>query len=195
MYFSAVHAALALLCLALGHQYQHPKVLRLGVLADRVLINVSYDVSPGEEARMHRTLFDRDGNGTLDEGERQKLEKYLIDTSLLFFKLAIGGEKITPERIETKAIRLDAAVGSTDALGIAFVLSAPIPAGPMVEVEVTDRDKDRARHVPLVVDLSEGYEVALASPGELFPEARQIHRVMLKEGEPFILKLRRKRAT
>jgi hypothetical protein len=190
-----VHLAIAMMCLAVGHQYEHPKVLRLGVLADRVLFNVSYDVNPGEDARLHRSLFDRDGSGVLDEGEKKKLEQYLIDTALLFFKLSIDGKKIVPERVETKGVRLDAAVGSTEALGVAFVLSAPLPAGPIFTLELADRDKDRARHVPLVVDLSAGYEVLLSVPGELFPEARQIHRIMLKEGEPLFLKLARQRAT
>jgi hypothetical protein len=190
-----VHAAIALFSLIAAHQFQHPKVMRLGVLADRLLIHVSYDVSPGDDARLHRSLFDRDGSGALDEAEQKKLAQYLIDVSVLFLRLTINGEKIVPERTETKTARLDLPAASTDTLGVSFILTAPLPAGPAVSIEVGDRDKDRARHVPVTVDLAEGFEVAFSSPGELFPEVRQIHRITLKEGEPLVLRLRRKRAT
>src|SRR5262249_13043165 len=154
-----------------------------------------YDVSPGEDARLHRSLFDRDANGVLDDGEKKKLEQYLVDTAMLFLKLTIDGQKVVPERTETQSNRLDVPTASTDSLGVSFILTAALPAAPAVSIELADRDKDRARHVPVTVDLAEGFEVAFASPGEFFPEVRQIHRIMLKEGEPFVLRLRRVRPT
>lgn len=178
-----------------AHQFQHPKVLRVGVLPDRLLINVGYDVSPGEDARLHRSLFDRDQNGTLDPEEKKKLEQYLVDTAMLFMRLSINGEKVVPERTETQTTKLDLSTRSTDMLGVAFVLSAPLPADATFTVELGDRDKDRSRHVPVTVDLAPGFEVVFSSPGELFPEVRQLHRIMLKEGEPLVLRLRRTRAT
>jgi hypothetical protein len=190
-------AVVILVALAAGdasaHQFQHPKMLRLGVRADAILLSLTYDLNPGEDARMARSLFDRDGNGELDAGEREKLERYLEDTARLFLQVAIDGKEVTLERVELVASRLDLPRASSETLGIAAVYRAALPPGDRVSIRVADRDKDRARHVPLVVDLAPGWDVELATQGELHPKSRQLQRILLSEDHPFELRLVRSR--
>jgi hypothetical protein len=186
---------LGLLLLLVAHQFTHPKVLRVGVKADRLLIAVNYDVNPGQDALQLRALFDRDADGKLSQEEQDKLTSYLEQMSMLYFELRIDGEKVKPARISTTPFRIDLPATASDALGVALLFSAPLPASDRIEVVLSDQSKSRDVHVPVVVDLTEGWEVAFASQGELHLRPFAIHRVRLDRGRPLILRLRRTRQT
>lgn len=179
-----------------AHQFAHPKVLRLGVRADRLLLQVTFDLDPGAPSRTVREVFDRDADGRLDGGEQAKAERFLVESAMLFLKLDVGGAPATLTPLEVIPSNLDRPVGATETVGIAAVFEAPLPRpapGGRVRLVLSDRDKDRAKHVPLVVDLAAGWSVAFASQGELHPGPRRIERVLLAEGAPLVLDLERRR--
>lgn len=181
---------------AAGHQFAHPKVLRLGVRADRLLLQVTFDLDPGATSRTVREVFDRDASGRLDDVERAKAERFLVESAMLFLKLEIDGRAVAPELLEVVPSNLDRPVGSTETVGVAAVLEATFaapPPGGRVVIALADRDRDRAKHVPAVVDLAEGWDVAFASQGELHPGPRRIERVLLSDGAPLALTLERRR--
>lgn len=176
---------------AQAHQFQHPKILRLGVKRDRLILSLSYDINPGEDSKRMRSLFDRDANGALDDAEQQRLARYLEETATLWMKMTIDGEAAKLERVQVVPNRLVAPGESTDSLGIAILYEIPLPKSATVAIELFDRDKDRMRHVPLTIDLGADWRVAFSSQGELYPKSRQIQRVLLKEDAPLLLRLRR----
>ena len=188
-------AVLALLPLLIAHQFAHPKAIRLGVKEDRLVIAVSYDVSPGQDALQLRGLFDRDADGSLSLEEQEKLTGYLEQMAMLYFELRIDGERVTPARISRTPFRIDQPASSSDTLGVALLYDAPLPARRSCEVSLADQTKARDTHVPLVVDLTEGWEVAFASQGELHPSPFAIHRVRLDRGRPLTLSLRRRQTS
>ncbi len=173
---------------ALAHRFAHPKVLRLGVQPARLVIAWSYDVNPGPDALRTRGLFDRDADGRLDAAERQKLQKYLLDTTLLFLRVRIDGAPVDLTGAQVEAHRMDRPADDDSTLGISALVTVPRPPGAF-ELVVEDRDKDATKHVPVVVDLAVAEPVALASQGELDPAARRIHGVRLERGRPFVLRL------
>jgi hypothetical protein len=183
---------LGLLLLLVAHQFTHPKAIRLGVKEDRLLIAVSYDVNPGQDSQRLRGLFDRDADGTLSAEEQGKLTAYLEQMAMLYFELAIDGQAVKPARISSTPFRIDLPAGATDSLGVSLLYSALLPPGGSVGVRVADQTKARDTHVPLVVDLTEGWEVAFASQGEVHPTPFSIHRVRLDRGRPLLLDLRRR---
>jgi hypothetical protein len=173
---------------ALAHRFEHPKVLRIGVQAERLVIAWNFDVNPGPDALRTRGLFDRDADGRLDDGERKKLEKYLLDTTLLFLRIRIDGAAVDLTGARVEAHRMDRPAADDSTLGISALVTVPRPAGAF-ELVVEDRDKDATKHVPVVVDLAVAEPVALASQGELDPAARRIHGIRLERGRPFVLRL------
>lgn len=182
---------LPFLALLVAHQFEHPKVLRAGFKEDRLLLAVNYDVNPGRDARQIRALFDRDADGAMSEKEQAKLTAYLEQMSDLFFELTIDGKKVKPSRVNATPHRIDLPVTAPDTLGVALLYSAPLPAKRTIRVRIEDRARDPAKHVPVVVDLAEGWEVRFASQGELSPSPLSLSRIRLQKGRPLILTLRR----
>jgi hypothetical protein len=178
-----------LLLLLIAHQFTHPKVIRLGVKEDRLLIAVNYDVNPGQDSMQLRGLFDRDADGSLSSEEQDKLTAYLEQMAMLYFDLRIDGAKVKPERISSVPFRIDAPAASPLSLGVALLYSTPLPARGTCDLSVADQTKSRDAHVPVVVDLTEGWEVMFASQGELFRSPFAIHRVRLDRGRPLDLSL------
>lgn len=176
-----------------AHQLDHPKVLRLGVRRERLILSVTFDTNPGQESARVRATFDRDASGALDGAEAERLERFLLDSALLFLAVRVDGAPVDLERLELVRTGFEEPVGSARSLGFAALLGwagAELAPGQAREVVVADRDKDRTRHVPLVVDVGAGLEVAFASQGELDPHLRQLRRIMLREGAPLVLRLR-----
>lgn len=174
-----------------AHVFEHPKILRVGLQADRLLVSVTYDLNPGRQSLEARGLFDRNQDGTLDPEEQAKLAKFLEDSAMLFLKVKIGGQAIRLERLEASPHQLDRPSGSSESLGINLLYSAPLPADG-VELELEDRDRDKQKHVPVVVDLAPTWRVTLASQGELSNATHQIQRVMLAAGAPLRLQVERR---
>ncbi len=182
---------LGLLLLLVAHQFTHPKLLRIGVKEAQVLLAVNYDVSPGQDALQIRGLFDRDADGRLSSEEQDKLTGYLEQMAMLYFELRIDGEKVALSRISKTPYRTDLPVAADDTLGVALLYSAPLPPKAAIELRFSDQTKARDTHVPVVVDLTAGWEVAFASQGELTPDPFALHRVRLDRGRPLVLRLRR----
>lgn len=188
-----VRRALAIVLLlvpavASAHRFEHPKVIRIGVQPERIVVAFSYDVNPGVEALRTRALFDRDSNGQLDEDERKRLQKYLVDTALLWMRVRVQDRPIDLRTSTVTPNRLDRPADDSTTLGISALLTVPRPAGPL-EIVVEDRDKDAKKHVPVIVDFGRDEGVALASQGELDPEARQLRGVRLEPGRTLVLRL------
>lgn len=182
---------LPFLALLVAHQFAHPKVLRVGLKEDQLLIAVNYDVNPGRDARQLRGLFDRDADGLISEQEQAKLTAYLEQMSMLFFELRIDDEKVTPKRLSATPHRIDLPASAPDTLGVAILYSVPLPKNRTIRVQIQDRARDPTRHVPLVVDLAEGWEVRFASQGELSRAPFALSRIRLQKGRPLILTLGR----
>lgn len=174
-----------------AHVFEHPKILRVGLQADRLLVSVTYDLNPGRQSLEARGLFDRNQDGTLDPEEQVKLAKFLEDSAMLFLKVKIGGQATRLERLEASPRQLDRPTGSSESLGISLLYAAPLPQGGGV-VEIEDRDRDKQKHVPVVVDLAPTWRVTLASQGELSNTTHQLQRVMLSAGAPLRLQVERR---
>ncbi|MCA9548909.1 MAG: hypothetical protein KC933_02670 [Myxococcales bacterium] len=175
---------------ARAHTFEHPKTLRLGVRGDRMFLAVNFDVNPGQEALRTRALFDRDSDGALSQPEQTLLEGALERMARLWLKARVDGAEVQWTRRELVPNRLDRPADDDQTLGLALLYEAPVPPQGF-ELVLEDRDRDAAKHVPLEVDLGEGWSVVLASQGELWPEARQVRGVQLKAGRQLILRLKR----
>lgn len=176
---------------AQAHVFEHPKILRVGLQPDRLLVSVTYDLNPGRQSLEARGLFDRNQDGALDPEEQVKLAKFLEDSAMLFLKVKVGGQALRLERVEASPRQLDRPSGSSESLGISLLYAAPLPKDAVV-LELEDRDRDRQKHVPVVVDLAPTWRVALASQGELSNTTHQIQRVMLAAGAPLRLEVERR---
>jgi hypothetical protein len=177
--------------IAEAHQFEHPKILRVGVQRDKLVVSVTYDVNPGDESRSVRSLFDRDANGKLDDEEQKAIARFLEETAMLWLQISIDGAPVKLEKVSASPNRLNAPRESSDSLGIAILFQAALPAKDALAIAIVDRDKDRQKHVPLTVDLAADWEVMFASQGELYPKARQIQRIGLRAEVPLELRLRR----
>lgn len=177
-----------------SHALVHPKTIRAGIKLDRVVLSVTYDASPGDEAVQLRRMFDRDADGALDAKEQAKLAELMERTALLWLEVRVGGEKRKLEKVEGSSHHLAEPASSSVSLGVTLLyevrIDPPAP-GAVVEVAIADRDRDASKHVPVTVDVGDGLVVALASQGELEPRSRQIQRVRLSQGAPLRLVLRR----
>lgn len=179
------------LAVAEGHVFEHPKILRLGVLPDRLLVSITYDLNPGRESMEARGLFDRNQDGILDPEEQVKFARFLEESATLFLEVKIDGQPIKLTRVEASPHLLDRPAGSSETAGIGLLFAVPLKEGP-VTIAVRDRDRDKQKHVPVVVDLAPTWSVALASQGELSHVERRIERVMLGPGADLELRLVKK---
>ncbi|MBI2375005.1 MAG: hypothetical protein HYV07_13495 [Deltaproteobacteria bacterium] len=192
---AAVIATLALAVPAHAHFLSHPKTIRLGVSEDRIAIEVAFDLSPGDEARQARRLFDADADGELSPGETARLLAFLEQTARLFLAVRVDGRLVTLEKQESVAHRIDLPTDATDMLGLSLVLKAPIRIGSTpVRIELVDRNADASKDVPVLVDLGPGIRVVLAAPGELLRRVRQLQRISLDDKRGLVLVLRKEAA-
>lgn len=176
-----------------AHKFLDPKHLRLGLDEDRLLVSVTYDLEAGDDAKLLRSLFDRDADRRLDDREREKLLDYLEQTALLWLVIEVNGQKQKLERLERRGVRLDLPADAAQNLGLAALYAVPLPEkAARLELHVTDRDKDAAKDVPVIVDLGDGDRVAFSSQGELHPRLRQIHRIRLQPGMDLRLEIERR---
>lgn len=158
---------------------------------ERIVLAVTLDVDAGDDAKMLRGLFDRDADRQLDASEQEKMLDYLEETAFLWLRIEASGKKLSLVRRERQGLRIDLAAESTQNLGLSAVYEAPIPPAERLDLLVADRDKDGAKHVPLIVDLSSGDAVLSATQGEWHPSLRQLHRVRLRAEDPLLLSVRR----
>lgn len=175
---------------ALAHRFVHPKSLRVGVRSDRVLLSITYDVSPGREARQTRAVFDRNSDGRLDEKEQRALLRYLEQLATRWLEVSVDGARQTLKRTSVQGHQLDLPADAHQTLGASMLLTAPLPRGSL-KLRIKDRDKDKKSHVPTVVDLAPQWQVQMSSQGELHPKARRLRRIRLAPGRALVLHLQR----
>lgn len=183
-------AALLLLAapqVAGAHRFEHPKSLRLGVKGDRLVLAIAYDVNPGRDAARARALFDRDADGALDPKEQALLLDGLEQRARHFLEVELDGAAVDWKAEARTGHRLDRPAADDTTLGAALVYSAALPGGAAHRVTIRDRDRDAARHVPLVVDLAEGWRIIRASQGEWHPEVRRLRGAILRRDRPLEL--------
>ena len=187
-----VVVSVAMLCIAtegFAHVFEHPKTLRLGIRGQRAYLSVSYDVDPGQDARRTRALFDRDTDGRLDPEERQRLEKGLERRARVWLRTERDGEPLDWTIKERKPHRFDRPTDDATTLGLALLYEAELPKAPLT-LTIHDRERDKAKHVPLIVDLGPKWVVDFASQGELSADGARLSRVRLADGRPLVLRLR-----
>jgi hypothetical protein len=189
----AIAALLSFSLPALAHQFIDPKHLRLAIQPERLLLSLTYDVSPGGDARLLRGLFDRDTDGKLSPAEQELLLGYLEEMATLWLSIRSGGKKLTLERLDRRGSGMDLPADATQTLGAALLYAAPLAPWTELEVTVADRDKDAQKRVPIVVDLGPDDSVMFANQGELQPRLGQIHRAWVGQDRPLVLRLRRSR--
>lgn len=188
----ALVAAVLLSAPAAAHKFEHPKILRLGVAESELVVAVNYDVNPGDEARQLRAVFDRDSDGSLSAHEQAQVMDYLERTALLWLRLKLGGTPLELTRKQAQGSHVDAKVSSADSIGILLLYSAPIPPSTArLELELSDRDKDATKVVPLTADVAPLWQVELATQGEWQPRLRSLERVFLTPSEGLRLVLLR----
>jgi len=178
---------------AIAHNFEHPKIVEIGLHKNELALSIKYDLNPGNEARLVRALFDRNTDGHLDGTEQAKLVRYLERTAMLFIDLQIQSAQAKLIRQSGSAHRVALPVEATQTMGVSVLYIAPLPKvapGELLTIQIKDRDKDPAKHVPVTLGYSEGWEVAFASQGELHPAPRQIHRIKLDKHGTFELRVR-----
>lgn len=177
---------------AAAHRFEHAKSLRLGVREDgRLVLAMAYDVNPGREARRTRAMFDRNADGALDEAERTRLLEAMEKICWSWLEIRQGERPVKWRQRDRAGHRLDRPTRDDSTLGVSLVYEAEGARAGAVRITIRDRDKDLAKHVPLVVDLAPGWHVKLASQGEWHPDARQIGGVALRPDQPLELVISR----
>lgn len=182
---------------AVAHRFEHPRQLRIGLDADRILVSMVFDLDPGEPSRTARQLFDRNTDGQIDEDERALLERWMERTALRFFEVSATGPDAAPkvftfETLRREGHKSDRPSSATETLGLSLLLSAPLPeATSELWLQVKDQEPDQRKHVPLLLDLAPGWALRASSQGEWHPATRQLRRVSLSAGRPLCLHISR----
>lgn len=156
-----------LLSLLAGHSLAHPKREVVRIEREKVLVEVSYELAPGDDAGSIRRLFDKNRDGILEPSEVKGATEFLARVATLFLELSIDGVPAKPVREEVRSHGLQGRTDDTSAAAILVRLSLPWPtltAAPRV-LRLADRDRDVSVHVPVHLEPGEGVLVVGAAGG------------------------------
>ena len=155
----------SLLALLLAHALEHPKREVLALAPERLVLDVAWELPPGDEASELRRLFDGDRDGTLSAAEADRAAAWVADAATAFLSLAVDGVPVAPAREAVRGHGLRGRTADDSGLLVVVRLAAalPPPSGVRV-VRLADRDRDASKHVPVRVELH-GLALAGASPG------------------------------
>lgn len=85
---------------AIAHELDHPKEVTLHFDEMGFELEVSYTTQPGPSSLQFRKDFDKDGNGILEAGELQSLQKRLIGYATFALAVTIDGVSVEPKSEE-----------------------------------------------------------------------------------------------
>jgi hypothetical protein len=165
---ASLYARLSLALLVLSplaklsaHQFAHPKVEAITIDPNRLRVEVQYDLSPGDEPRNLRKLFDADQNGQLDTTEAEKLLDYLeLGCAGLVFRL--DAHKVSFSRLSRDAKQVEGQVDRASEINFHLVLESPLSLSPGLHwVEISERS--RLGIVPVGVKLSSPLRLVTSS--------------------------------
>jgi hypothetical protein len=121
-----------------GHPSRSVKALEMTLLADRVVLRVSYRVSEPRFTADLRERFDRDADGALSTDERAALEAYVRMLALEDLHLRLDGRELVPDVVLEAASGLERALPSAYPLDFSWKLEYRLPAGRVIEL--SDRE-------------------------------------------------------
>ena len=167
-----------LLTPSFGHPLDHPKRDELRISSAQLQLVIDEEVSAGAAAQSVRALFDRDGNGHLDEAEQAALLLHLVRTAQLHQHLEIDGAPVALalEPASPRGERLSDDPSSTALLAVRLSLIASWPTGSgdwrgRRHLVFTDDAPDTTGHVP-VQAFCDQCEIADSSAGTFAHDPR-----------------------
>jgi hypothetical protein len=150
---------------ASAHQFAHPKVEAITVEQDRIRVEVQYDLSPGDDPKSLRKLFDTNQNGQLDAVEAEKLLDYL-EFSCAGLVLRLDEKKISFSRISRAAQQVEGQVDRATEINFHLVLESRVDLSNGLHwIEISERS--RLGVVPVGVKLSSRLQLVTASQGPM----------------------------
>ena len=126
-------------------------------------MEVQYDVSPGDDPKNIRKLFDADQNGQLDATEAERLLDYL-EVACAGLVLRVDGKKAAFTRVSRSAKQAEGQVDRASEINFHLVLESPLALSPGLHwVEVSERS--RLGVVPVGLRLSSPLRLVASSQG------------------------------
>jgi len=117
-----------------GHPSRSVKALEMTVLADRIVLRVSYRVSEPRFTADLRERFDRDADGALGAAERAALETYVRRLALEDLRVRLDGRELVPSIALEAASGLERALPSAYPLDFSWKLEFRLAAGNVIEL-------------------------------------------------------------
>lgn len=174
---------------ATAHVGKQAKSIRLRMSSQKLVVEVTWDVNPGDDAKVVRATYDRNQDGRLDEAELGVLRAFLGRNATSGLVLSLGGSEVRPKLLAQTFFGLDLAAGAPEPLGIraSFELEH---GGAEIRLEDRSVPPKLDLDVPVVVDVEPGVIVAFANMGELSVKDRQVRRVKINNSAAFIVRAR-----
>jgi hypothetical protein len=174
--------AALLLCVpvARGHPARAVKAEEMAVLADRVVLRVSYHISEPRFTTDLRERFDADADGALSAAERRALRDYVRMLALEDLRLLLDGNELRPGVELEAAGGLERALPSAYPLDFAWKLEFRLPPSGAETRVLELQDREARWNSPFRC------RVVIGSAGEArffdFPAGRGSFRIRLPHG-------------
>lgn len=140
---------------AWGHDVPFPKHDQVKITSEAVEVQVDYLIEPGDLARRTREIFDGDGNGRLDDAERERLVAYLQQSALHFLKVELNGEPLKLEVVDHRLSGAELETSSAlELVGRWTLRAAEVHWERSNRLVFHDRHKDGAVRVPVHVSVA-----------------------------------------
>jgi hypothetical protein len=112
-----------------AHQNAHPKVESIVIEKDVLRVEIQYDLSPGDEPRKLRKLFDSDQNGQIDATEREKILDYLARSTATLV-LRLDDKKLSPTCTKRSGTQIEGQSERTSEITFVATLEVPLSLSP-----------------------------------------------------------------
>lgn len=131
-----------------------PKVDRVTVSESGVRVKVEYAIDPRRSADLRR-IYDRDGSGSLEEGEREPLKAWLRLVATRHLALTVDGRRLGLVEENAAFEGLEREMHATFVLGTGLTMGSG-----RHEVVMRDRDRDAGVRVPVTIEFVKPLEAA-----------------------------------
>jgi hypothetical protein len=171
---------------ALSQINPYPKKDLLIVTPKRITVIVHYEWDSPEEARAIRDRFDRDANGSLDEGERRKTRIFLAEEAEGKLYMTANGTLHELTVTSVAANGLEDPTTSTEPIEIDLVLETTVVIEKTVILSIADFVRSELELIPLTIILRD-LELRDPPEGTMMVEksgrSRTIRDVFLEPGQ------------
>jgi hypothetical protein len=148
-----------------AHQFAHPKVEAVTIEKNRIQVEIQYDLSPGDEPKNIRKLFDTDQNGQIDATEVEKLLDYL-EAGCGGLVLRLDDKKTIFKRVSRDAKQAEGQVDRASEINFHLIVEASVDISSGLHW-VTLSERSRLGVVPVGVKLSAPLQFVTSSQAPL----------------------------